>query len=158
MSGEITRAGDADRQRYIDHLGTLYAEGFITEPEVESLRAKILESRSLRMLEMILDGFEQPPPPMPAHPGRDWGVPRNFVPACTAAAAAGLMVAVIPATALAHYGDTFSNVLTAFSIVLGALMIVAAIIFACAAASCWEDSDLPSRQRRMAQEKARRNR
>ena len=129
MGYEVNRACDADRERFESHLSFLYGKGYVTEAEAENLRQQIMSARSLSLLESTLSGYPLPEPPPPER-RRDWTVPENFVPACIIAAVIGVVVAVLPATALAHRGDTASNVLTAASVVTGILMVIVAVIIA----------------------------
>lgn len=159
MGNEITRACDADRQRFADHLAFLYGQGYITEAEAEALRQQIMSARSLSILYSTLSGYPLPEPePLPAEKRRrDWLVPENFVPACVVTAIAGLLTAVVPATALAHRGDTVSNVLTATAIVSGIILVLVAILVAAIASCRWEDIGSFEREKRRAADKRRRS-
>ena len=154
MGSEITRASDADRERYERHLSYLFSEGYIkTRGEAEELRTQIMEARSLSMLTSALSGF--PPPPVPEQP-RDWGIPERWAPITIGVAILGIFTAVVPTTALAHHGDTWSNVLTATFFVLGMVMVVAAIIASICFSISWDNIGQFERERRRSLDRNRR--
>lgn len=154
MGSEITRASDADRQRYEEHLSTLFADGFIrTRAEAEQLRTQIMEARSLSVLTSALSGYPQPP--IPEQP-RDWGIPERWVPITIGTGILGVFIAAVPTTALAHRGDTVSNVLTAVFFVIGLMTIIASIITACCAYASWDNAGQSARQRRRSVDRNRR--
>ena len=155
MGAEITRACDADRERFTEHLSFLYGKGYVTEAEAEALRQQIMSARSLSLLESTLSGYPLPEPPPSERQRRDWTVPENFVPACIVTAITGLMVAVVPATALAHRGDTLSNVMTATSIVTGIILVLVACLVAAIAGCHWEDIGQLEREKRRRANKRR---
>lgn len=156
MGTEITRACDADRERFTEHLAYLYGKGFITtDAEAEELRRQIMSARSLAVLNSTLSGYPLPEPEPSKR--RDWSVPENFVPACVVTAIAGLLTAVVPATALAHRGDTVSNVLTATAIVSGGILVLVAILVAVIASCRWQDIGAFEREKRRAADKRRRS-
>jgi hypothetical protein len=152
MGTEITRASDADRERFAGHLSVLYGKGYITEAEAEEIRQQILRARSLSVLESALSGFPQPEN---QRPKTDWGMPERFLPACIAAGITGIMVAVVPVTALAHRGDSLSNVLSAVSIITGLAIVVVALIVAVCAGCSWDDAGASERYRRREEQKRR---
>ena len=154
MGSEVTRASDADRQRYVDHLSYLFAEGYIkTRAEAEEIRDRLLEARSLSILDNTLFGFPQPP--IPERP-RDWGIPERWVPATVGLAFLGVLIAAVPTTALAHHGDTVSNAFTATFFVTGIMIVIAAVIIACCAACSWENAGQMARDRRRSRDRNRR--
>jgi len=114
-----------------------------------------MSARSLSLLNSVLSGYPLPEPPPPENPRRDWCVPVNFIPACIATGITGLMVAVLPATALAHRGDTLSNVLSAVAIITGIILIATAIVVWVAASWHWDDIGQFERERRRAANKRR---
>ena len=154
MGSEIQRVSDADRERYADHLSYLFSEGYVrTSAEVDQLRDQIMEARSVKMLSDALDGF--PPPPVPEQP-RDWGIPERWAPVTISVAILGTFTAAVPTTALAHHGDTVSNVLTAVFFVTGIVMIVAAIVVSVAVGIAWDEAGQYERERRRSLDRNRR--
>ncbi len=88
---EITRASDADRRMYADHLSTLYSQGYISDGELPGLQDKVLAARTLAGLDELLTG-------MPLLPGKkDRSQPRYFMPRLLASGIVSLAAAVIPA-------------------------------------------------------------
>jgi hypothetical protein len=159
MGTGITRACNADRERFTDHLSVLYGKGYITDAEEDALREQIMSARSLSVLYSTLSGYPLPEEPVPpAARRRDWSVPENWVPACIATAITGFLTAVVPATALAHRGDTLSNVLTALSIVSGIILVLVAVVVSVIASCRWEDIGASEREKRRSAYKARKRR
>jgi hypothetical protein len=78
MNTEITRANDADREKYAKHLSTLYAEGYVTDEEAAQMRDKIFAARDLTTLHYIFAGMPLPEKKMRIsglnqdHPERFW--------------------------------------------------------------------------------------
>ena len=155
MGTEITRASDTDRNRYVEHLSFLFAEGFIkTRAEAEELRDQILGARSVKVLNDALSGF--PLPPMPRQ-RRDWGVPERWVPLTIGMGVAGALIATVPTSALAHNGSDIANALTAVFLTVGILIVVAAIITACCAYTRWDNIGQFERDSRREKDRNRRS-
>lgn len=154
MGTEITRAGDADRQRYVDHLNELVGDGYVSPVEAEALRDQIMRARSLKVLNDTLSGM--PLPPMPRQ-RRDWGIPERWVPVTIGIGLVGALVAAVPPTALAHHHDSLSNSLSVTFIVVGIMIIVAAIVAASCAAVSWENAGTHGREQRRSADRNRKN-
>jgi hypothetical protein len=153
MGSEVTRASDTDRQRYLDHLNYLFAEGYIqNRAEADQLRAQLMEARSLSILNSTLSGM--PLPPMPQQ-RRDWGIPERWVPVTIGMFLAGAFIAAVPSTALAHSGDSFSNALTAAFLVIGIAICIAAIVTACCAGVSWDNIGQYERDQRRSKDRNR---
>lgn len=154
MESEVTRASDADRQRYVEHLSTLFADGYIkNRAEAEQLRTQLLEARSVSVLKSTMSGY--PLPPMPRQ-RRDWGIPERWAPITIAAGVLGVFIAAVPTAALAHHGDSFANMLTAAFLAIGIVMVVVAIIAGICFACSWENIGASERARRREADRNRR--
>jgi len=100
VGSEVTRASDADRERYIEHLSTLFADGLITtRAEMDQLRDQIMAARSLKILNDTMSGFPLPPIPQQR---RDWGIPERWAPLTIGMGALGVLIAAVPTAALAQ--------------------------------------------------------
>ena len=154
MGSEVTRASDADRERYAEHLSYLFAEGYIrTRSEADQLRGQLLEARSIKVLNDTMSGF--PLPPMPPQ-RRDWGIPERWAPVTIAAGALGILTAAVPTTALAHRDDSLSNALVAAFFALGMIIVVVAAITALCAGISWDSIGQSERERRRSMDRNRR--
>jgi len=159
----IERAGEprachADRERYQEHLDELVRAGYITSTDERNVLAgEIGQAQTRQVLRRVLALRGLPDLADTADEGRiDWGVPRNFVPAGTLTLTVSLLTAVVPATALAHYHDTLSNVLCAWFLVLGIVGTVVSVIALVAGFVCWDDQQPDRRRERVARDRQRR--
>ena len=142
MGAEVSRAGEADRERYDAHLDELWVHGFVTkETELDSLRDRIMRSSTLLELDRVLDGFPKPEPLPHAKRARDWGVPRNYLPPTIVAATFGLLLAVMPsATFAAGHGEVW-NFATALTLVVGLIITAVSLGVMVTMTVKWEDED-----------------
>lgn len=145
VGSEITRAGDADRERYISHLNGLYASGYIDDQELEDMRTQILAARGLPGLDNLMAGFPLPAPPKRP---RDWGIPRNFIPVCTGTGVLGLLTAVLPSQALLGQHGLAANLLTSFTVIVGVVAVIVSVITMAAASLMWDESESEKHARR----------
>ena len=147
MNDEVTRTSSADRDRYVDHLPALCAQGFINEEQMDTMTGRLLQAEKLADLDAILDGM--PKPPRPRRP-RDMGIPENFLPLCSATALLGLTLAIIPAVALSGHKDALSASVAALCMLWGAWATLISICAAVYAGCYWADqpSDVQRERRR----------
>ncbi len=146
MADEITRAGNADRHKYLDHLPWLCAHGYITEDEMDEMGKLILAARDKSALEKITRGLPKPTEPLGE---RDWGVPHNFVPAAATAVVAGFAVAILPAVWVpAHHGPVGSFVIASTAL-LGVAVILLGIVVICCASATWTSQRTHEKQERL---------
>ena len=126
MTCEVTRACDADRERYLSHLnGKLVGEGYVTPDEADEMQDLIFAANKLTNLEAILTNRGLPVPPRPVLPQvqslrrRDYGIPENFLPAGIALIMTGLLVGILPAVGLSAVHNGLADMLVAFCQVCG---------------------------------------
>lgn len=147
MGTEVTRAGDADRQRYYDRLDQLFDSGHIASAqELTSMREEVLNARSIRSLNMVLDGM--PPQPLPPQ-RRDMGIPRNYIPPCAAGGFLGLLIAVLPSATLTGMHGLLVNFVTTATLITGIVIFVASIATLITASICWEENENDKKGRRL---------
>jgi len=137
MDSEITRACDADRDRYAQHLPLLHARGFITVEEWDAKLDAVYASTTRTDLDAVMAGLPRPR----AAPGhrRDWGLPVRFVPACTLGGIAGLLVAALPGVALAHQHGAVAAVVAIAALIIGVVITISSLILLVTAGICWSD-------------------
>lgn len=143
----MARAGDRDRERYLDHLDVLYQDGYIrSDLELDEYRDRVSRARSMGDLDRVITGM--PLPSTPKEP-RDWGIPRNWGPLFISTGFAGVCTAVLVPVALANSHSTPANLIVALSMIVGIILIVLSVIGATVAAFCWDDqSEEMKRERR----------
>jgi hypothetical protein len=138
MSYEITRANNTDRDRYANHVPELFTQGYITEERMFHMLDLILEAETLHQLDDMLEGL--PRPKMPPNP-KDYGIPRNFLPAGALGSLVGLTLAVGPSTALSGHHGAFAVTVAGLCVLWGIWITVVSVIATIYAAVAWDDLD-----------------
>lgn len=145
MDNEVTRTGNADRERYANHLPALHAEGYISMEELDTMTGRVLRASTLRELDGIMAGF--PKPPEPRRP-RDWGIPSNFLPLTAVGSIVGITIAVVPTAALSGHNSSLAAVATGLALAWGIWIVIVAVVAAVVAAVTWDDLDCYDKKQR----------
>ena len=148
VGGEITRACDADRERYLMHLPGLHARGYITQAQWDEMSDKVLAATDLAELDKLLYGLPKPARAPRRWRDRDWGIPRNFVPAVVAAGFAGLLLTTVPATVLTGHGIP-AKVTVLVSALAGSMILGVTLVLMTVAACCWAEKGAEEKKRRL---------
>lgn len=126
MSGtEVTRAGRADRDRYVAHLENLYVSEHIDKEELDGLRDTVLAVRDLRSLDKALDGL--PKPPEPVQPP-DMSIPENFTAHYLRRMSIGLLAALLPTVLLSGERGVLASGVKAVFLIAGLSIVVVAVV------------------------------
>jgi hypothetical protein len=151
VGAELARAGDRDRELYLDHVeNVLYPEGFIIgELELDEVREQVMKARSMGDLDRILTGM--PLPQVPKEP-RDWGIPKNFIPLFTVPGVFGLSLATLVPAGLSNFHGTPSKLIAAVSIIIGVLLVIGCVIGGVAATCIWENHGSDEKRERRARD------
>lgn len=127
-----TRAGDADRDRAINHLTQMADLGYLPQEEAEK-RIKHAENSQRKVdLKTLTSDLPAPLADIPLRQRYDWGKPAHWIPTLIGGMAVGGMTAVLPAEILSTQ-HMFPN--TALGLTFGILGIITGILlfFGCLA-------------------------
>lgn len=153
MGQEITRASNADRDRYANHIPELFTQGLITEEQMFHMLDMVLKAQTLVQLDDLLAGFPQPE--MQPRP-RDYAVPRNFVPVCAAWSLVGLTLAVVPVAALWDIRGAPAATVAAACALWGVWITIVAVIAMFVKLDAWDDlGDREKEERRKKDQQGR---
>lgn len=153
MGQEITRASNADRDRYANHIPELFTQGLITEEQMFHMLDMVLKAQTLVQLDDLLAGLPQPE--MQPRP-RDYAVPRNFLRVGLAATLFGLTLAVAVPTALSGHHGTVAATVAALCILWGVWTTVAAVVVMIVKGVAWGDmSEREKEERRRKDDQGR---